>query len=171
MSPSGRGPTGPITSPRRRPPLGLRALLALLGVGMLAFNAALMLSDRAPGALRRLFGDAVERWSARIDARAGGTITTEQLPESDVVVHVAVWALAALLVGLAVWTWSGLVLGGAAVLGVSVLVEVGQEVWADTRAVEASDLAANALGVGLGVIAAGACYLLWSAGAALFGEP
>jgi|HigsolmetaAR201D_1030396.scaffolds.fasta_scaffold64541_1 hypothetical protein len=161
------------TFPRHRPPLVLRALIALVALGALAFNAALMLSDRAPGLLRRVFGDSVQRLSARIDAserladlaaRAG-----TQVPESDAIVHVAVWAVAALLVGLTVWSWVGLLFGSAVVLGASAVVELAQGRLTDTRAVEASDLAANALGVAAGTVAAGACYVLWSAFAVMLG--
>jgi hypothetical protein len=154
------------TFPRHRPPVALRALVAVVAVAALGFNAALMLSDRAPGVLRRLFGDAVQRLSARIDASERlanlAATTGTQVPQSDTVVHVAVWAVAALLVGLTVWSWIGLLLGAAVVVGLSALVEIGQGVLTDTRAVEASDMVANALGVAAGTVLAGACYLVWS---------
>ena len=46
---------------------------------------------------------------------------------------------------------------------VSLLVEAAQGRWSDTRAVEASDVRANAVGVGLGTIGVGVCYLAYSA--------
>ena len=99
----------------------LRAGFAVLGVGVLLFNVLLMLSDRAPGALRRVGGDFVRRLFARIDAseRAADVLADPRLPESDAIVHVAVWALAVALVGLAVWTWRGLLVGAVAVFAVS----------------------------------------------------
>lgn len=158
--------------PRHRPPLGLRVLAALLGVGMLAFNAALMLSDRAPSVLRRVFGDSARRLFERIDAgaRVSSVASDPRLPESDALVHIAVWALAIGLVGVAVWSWAGLLIGGVAVFALSLVVEVLQGRLSDTRAVEASDVAANGLGVALGAGAVAACYLAWSALALLFGR-
>lgn len=158
--------------PHHRPPLGLRVIAAVLGVGMLAFNAALMVSDRAPGVLRRVFGDSARRLFERIDAgaRVSSVASDPRVPESDALVHIAVWALAVVLVGVAVWTWAGLVIGGVAVFACSLFVEVSQGRLSDTRAVEASDAAANGLGVAIGSSAVAGCYLAWSALALLFGR-
>jgi len=155
--------------PYRRPSVGVRALFGLLGIGVVLFNVALMLSDRAPGFLRRVFGDAVDRLSARIDADA--RLPAEQLPDSDAVVHIAVWAAAMLFVGLTVWTWRGLVIAAIAVLAISVFVEVGQGLYSTSRAVERSDVLANAVGVSVGAVATAMAYLLWSAGSVLFRRP
>jgi hypothetical protein len=154
-----------VVSPVHRPPVWLRAGFALLGVAALLFNALLMLSDRAPEALRRLGGDFVRRLSERIDAdgRAAAVLADPRLPESDTAVHVAVWALAVVLVGLAVWTWRGLLVGAVAVMTCSIAIEVAQGRWTDTRAVEASDIRANAVGVVLGTLAVGVCYVVYSA--------
>ncbi len=142
----------------------------MLGVAVLVFNALLMLSDRAPSALRRVGGDFVRRLFERVDAgaRAADVLADPRLPESDAIVHVAVWAVAVGLVGLAVWTWRGLLVGAAAVFGASVVVEAAQGRWSDTRAVEASDVRANAAGVALGTIAVGLCYVTYSALSGLF---
>lgn len=165
-SPHGRiGVTAPRVSPSSRPPVGLRALFGMVGLAAIVFNASLMLSDRAPGLLRRVFGDAVTRLSARIDANA--RIPAEQLPESDAVVHIAVWAAAALLVGLTIWTWRGLLIGALAVLATSAVVEIAQGVYTSSRAVERSDVIANTIGVALGMLLAAVAYVLWSVGAAL----
>jgi VanZ family protein len=115
--------------------------------------------------LQSVFGDAVQRLSARIDA-SQRLPSTERLPESDFLVHVGLWAVAAVLVGWTIWSWRGLVLGALTVLTISLLVEAAQGTYSETRAVEVSDVAANAVGVGLGTIAAAACYLVWS----LFGS-
>jgi hypothetical protein len=155
--------------PVRRPPVALRALLGLVGLAAVLFNVAIMLSDRAPRFLRRMFGDVVVRLSERIDAQ--GRIATEQLPETDAIVHIAVWAAATALVGLTIWTWRGLVLAALTMLAVSAAVEVGQGVYSSTRRVEIDDAIANAAGVALGVAAAALCYVAWSAVAAIGGTP
>ncbi len=159
-----------MTSPAHRPHAAIRAFAALLGVAVLLFNALLMLSDRAPGALRRVGGDFVRRLFDRIDAseRAADVLADPRLPESDAIVHIAVWAIAVALVGVAAWTWRGLLVGAVAVFAASLVVEVAQGRWSDTRAVEASDVRANAVGVVLGTIAVGACYLTYSALSGLF---
>lgn len=153
------------TSPRARPPAGLRALAGLLGVGALVSILGLMMSDRAPGLLRRVLGDTVERLSARIDAggRAAAVAADSRVPESDAIVHVAVWAVAMLLVGLAVWSWAGLVAGAGAAFALGVIIELAQGRVTDTRAVELADVMANGAGVALGVAGAATCYLAWSA--------
>lgn len=155
-------------SPRHRPPLGLRVPAAMLGVGVLVFNAALMVSDRAPGFL----GTAARRLSERLDAgsRVRSAATDPRLPESDALVHIAVWALAIGLVGIAVWTWRGLLGGGVVVLGFSLVVELSQERLSDSRGFEMSDVGANAVGVVLGLLAVAVCYVTWSALAQLFGK-
>ena len=159
-----------VAYPLHRPPVWLRAGFALLGVAVLVFNLLLMLSDRAPGALRRVGGDFMRRLFDRIDAsdRAADVLADPRLPESDAIVHVAVWALAVGLVGLAVWTWRGLLVGAGAVLAASLVVEAAQGRWSDTRAVEADDVRANAVGVVVGTIAVAACYVFYSAACSLF---
>ena len=160
--------SAPTVRPARRPSVVVRALFGLLGFAVVIFNIALMLSDRAPGFLRRVFGDAVDRLSDRIDAAA--RIPAEQLPGSDAIVHIAVWGAAMALVGLTVWTWRGLVIAALAMLTVSVLVEIAQGVYSSSRAVESSDAFANAVGIGVGTSVAAIAYLLWSAGSVLFGR-
>jgi VanZ family protein len=140
-------------------------MIGLIGAAAVMSIVALMLSDRAPGVLQSVFGDAVQRLSARIDA-SERLPSTERLPESDFLVHVGLWAVAAVLVGWTIWSWRGLVLGALTVLTISLLVEAAQGTYSETRAVELSDVAANAVGVGLGTTVAAACYLVWS----LFGS-
>lgn len=161
--------TLPPRSPRQRPPIALRALVALVAMAMVLFNAALMLSDRAPGVTRALGGDFAERLSARIDARGriAQVAGDPRLPESDTLVHIGVWAVAMALVGMAVWTWRALLVAAIAVLGLSVVVELGQARWSDTRIVEFSDVRANTVGVLIGVVFVAGCYLAWSAVASL----
>jgi len=142
----------------------------MLGFAAVLTTAALLLSDRAPGILRTLFGDHARRLWARIDA--GGRVDTApgsaaaELAQPDFLVHVALWATVTVLAGIAIWTWRGLVLGAAMLAAVSLVLEVAQGRLATTRSVEASDAAGNLVGVAIGTAAAGACYLAWSAGAA-----
>jgi hypothetical protein len=147
----------------------MRAMFGLLGAGVVVFNVALMLSDRAPSFLRRLFGDAVDRLSDRIDQAP--RIPSDQLPSSDALVHIAVWGAATALVGLTVWTWRGLAVAALGVFGLSVVVEVGQGVYSSSRSVEVSDAMANAAGVAVGTVTAAIALLLWSAASSLFGRP
>jgi hypothetical protein len=167
-SPSGRSnaPTRRGPRPWHRPPTWLRAITGFLGVVAVASITAIMLSDRAPGVLERIFGDVAQRISERIDA-SERLPSTDQLPESDFIVHLGLWAGAAVLVGWALWTWRGLIVGALALLAASLVVEAAQGVYSDTRAVEAHDAAANALGIGLGVTVAALSYLVWSAIVAL----
>jgi hypothetical protein len=143
----------------------------VLGAAVLAFNAALMISDRAPMLLRHLLGDWARRLSERIDAgaRVVSAASDPRLPESDALVHIGVWGLAIGLLGVAVWTWRGLVVGAIVVFAGSLVVEFSQGRFSDTRAVEVSDVRANALGVALGVIVVSVCYLAWTALARLSG--
>lgn len=151
-------------TPRHRPPVGLRLFIAVVGISAVGFNAALMLSDRAPGALRRIGGGLVVELSERIDAggRTARLTSDPRLPSGDTLVHIGVWGTAMLFVGLAVWSWRGLAVGAASVLGCSVAVEIGQRRYTTSRVFEVSDIVANAIGVAIGAAAAAGCYLLWS---------
>lgn len=139
---------------------------------MLGFNAAIMLSDRAPGVLRRVFGDVARRASERIDAggRPGRLASDPRLPESDTIVHIAVWGLAIVFVGLALWTWRGLVVGAVAVFLASVLVELLQGQVTETRVPQRGDVVANAIGVAAGSVVVATCYLAWSGAASALGR-
>ncbi len=167
MSPTGtlRGvAVAPVPGPIHRPPAVARALTALLGGAAFLATVALMLSDRAPGVLRRLFGDAAERISARIDAGTRNRLGVDgSLPRSDLIVHVGLWALVLVLVGLAVWSWRGLAVATALVGLASVAVEVGQGWLSDTREIEFADFAANGLGVAVGAVIVAAIYWTWDA--------
>lgn len=158
-----------MVSPRHRPPLVLRALIALLGLGAVAFNAVLMLSDRAPRVSRRLGGELMVRLSERLDSggRAGRFIDDPRLPASDALVHIGVWGVAMLFVGLAVWSWRGLMIGAGAVFMLSAVIEVGQQRFTRTRTFELGDIVANGIGVALGTVVAAVGYGLWSASARL----
>jgi hypothetical protein len=156
--------------PQHRPPLVLRIFVALLGVAAVLFNVMLMLSDRAPGALQRIGGSAVRRLFERIDlgGRGADVLNDPRLPEDDAVVHVAVWAVVALLVGWALWSWIGLAIGAVAVFAGSLVIEALQGSLSTTREVESSDVKANFAGVVIGSATAAACYIAYSALATVF---
>jgi len=154
-------------SPRARPPAALRAFVGLLGVAATLTAAALLLSDRAPGLLQMTFGDRARDLWARIDAveRVGLPPGTE-VPPTDFLAHVAIWAVVATLIGLAVWTWRGLAIAVVGLAGASLALELAQGRYATARTVQAEDALANLIGVSIGVAAAALCYIAWSAGAA-----
>jgi hypothetical protein len=134
----------------------------LLSLAALAANAIVLLSDRAPGLLSRV--------SARIDAgvhRAAGAAGVDvpggsvRVPQSDFDVHVAIWAVAALLVGLGMWSWASLVTGSAVVLVSSAVLEFAQQAYSRSRTVQLEDLLANVVGVGAGTCVVAAFALAW----------
>ncbi len=150
-------------SPRRRPPIVLRGLIGLIGLAVVLLTGALMLSDRAPRVLRAVFGDRARRLWKRVE-NAGRTdvITGGTRPDIDFLVHVAIWAVVACLIGLAIWSWFGLLATAIGVFGLSVVTELAQGVWSSTRTVEVIDVMANAVGVAIGVTASAVSYVLWS---------
>ena len=141
---------------------GWRLVPLLLSLGAFAANAVILLSDRAPGLFRRL--------SARIDAgvsRAAGVAGVDVpgsdvgVPQSDFDVHVVIWAVAALLVGLAAWSWLSLFLGSTVVFASSVALELAQRRFTNSRTVQFDDLVANAAGVACGTGAVALFALAW----------
>ncbi|HEX2042208.1 MAG TPA: hypothetical protein VHF24_06180 [Acidimicrobiales bacterium] len=143
--------------PGGRPFARWRPFAALLAAGAFLASTVLLLSDRAPGLLRRL--------SARIDAGASRTaqIASEARPQSDFEIHVLVWAVVTVFVGLAVWSSRSLLVSAIAVLSLSVAGEKAQELLTDTRHLEIGDLVANVVGVsaGVGVVSGLAILLGW----------
>ncbi len=148
--------------PGGRPFRGWRPAPLLLSLGAVGANAAILLSDRAPGLLGRLApridaGVARAADAARIDV-PGRSV---RVPRSDFDVHVAIWAVGALLVGLAMWSWLSLLLGNGLVFAAGVVLELAQAGYSRTRTVEVADLAGNAVGVAAGTVAVAAFALLW----------
>lgn len=152
----------PPLGPGGRPFRGWRTVPLLLSVAAFFGNALILLADRAPGLLSRL--------SSRIDAgmqRAAGAAGVDipgasvRVPQSDFGVHVALWAVAALLLGLAMWSWASLVMSSTAVLVVSVALELAQQVFTQARTVQFGDLMGNVLGVVIGTGAVAAFAFLW----------
>ncbi len=134
----------------------------LLSLGAVAANAVILLSDRAPGLLGRI--------ARRIDAGVDRAVDVTgidipardvRVPRSDFDIHVAIWAVAALLVGLAMWSWLSLFLANGTVFAASVVLELAQASYTRSRDVELSDIAANAVGVSVGTLAVAAFAVLW----------
>lgn len=155
--------------PGGRPFRGWRILPLLLSLAALGLNAVILLSDRAPGLFRRL--------SARIDAgvkQAAGAAGVDvpgssvRVPRSDFDVHVLIWGVAAVLVGLAVWSWLSLLMASSTVFASSVVLELAQGAYSRTRAVQYSDVVGNAVGVVAGTCLVAAFSLVWMAGARFF---
>ena len=155
--------------PGGRPFRGLRVLPLLLSLAALAANAVILLSDRAPGLFRRL--------SARIDAevqRAAGAAGVDvpdrglRAPQSDFDIHVLIWGVAALLVGLAAWSWLSLFMASSTLFASSVVLEMAQGAYSRTRSVQFSDIVGNALGVTVGTGLVAAFALTWMMGARVF---
>ena len=152
----------PPLGPGGRPFRGWRIVPLLLSMAAVAANAVILLSDRAPGLFRRI--------SVRIDAgvhRAAGAAGVDvpggsvRVPRSDFDVHVLIWAVAALLVGLAAWSWATLLLGNGLVFVASVGLELAQQSYSRSRAVQFQDVMGNAVGVIAGTCAVAAFSLVW----------
>ena len=148
--------------PGGRPFRGWRVVPLLLALGALGANAVVLLSDRAPGLLGRL----ARRIDVGVDqaANAAGIDVPSRnvrVPRSDFDVHVAIWAVAALLVGLAMWSWLSLLLGNGLVFAGSVVLELAQAGYSRSRTVELNDIAGNALGIALGTLAVAVFAALW----------
>jgi hypothetical protein len=141
----------------------------LLSLGALAANALILLSDRAPGLFRRL--------SLRIDAgvRQATDATGVYVPlsgrvrgpRSDFDVHVLIWGVAALLVGLAAWSWLSLLMASATLFATSVILEMAQGAYSRTRSVQFADIVGNAVGVAVGTGLVAVFAVLWLVSARL----
>lgn len=156
-------------APHARPPAIGRAFVGLIGVGAMLTTAALLLSDRAPGILRSMFGDRARQLWERIDTgnRVDLPAGSDVVAQPDFVVHVALWTVVTVLVAFAVWTWRGLLIAMVLLAVGAIGLELAQGRFATTRNVEASDALANLLGITTGATLAGLCYLVWSGTAAL----
>ena len=135
----------PPVGPGGRPGGGWRPWVAGVAAGLAVPTVVLMLSDRAPGLLRRL-SDRLER----VDARPGDVARAAGLPDAAFAVHIGVWGLAGLVVVLASWSWRSLVVGLVVALVASGAVELAQEAFTEQRAAQWRDMLANAIGLGLG---------------------
>jgi hypothetical protein len=147
-----------------RAPIGLRAFVAILALGVVLSNVALLLSDRAPTVLRVLFGDFARQLSNRLDSDGQASNALEaRSVGNDSLVHLGLWAVATILIGIAVWSWIGLAMSALAVSAASLITEVAQGRYSSTRAVESKDAMFNLLGVGTGTVAVALLYLGYGA--------
>lgn len=153
--PATRAPT-PL-GPGGRPFAGWRPLAALSSVGWMLVAAIVLVSDRAPGLLRRL--------SDRIDVGSSRTaeLAAQARPESDFEIHVYLWAAVALFVGLASWSNRSLLVSAIGVFALSVVAERAQDALSHTRDAQFGDLVANLVGVlaGLGLVCGLAILMGW----------
>lgn len=154
--------SAPPLGPGGRPFRGWRVVPILLSLVSFAVNAVILLSDRAPGVLSRL--------SARIDAgvsRAAGATgigvsgRNVGVPQSDFDVHVVIWAVAALLIGLATWSWASLFIADGLVYVASLGFELSQPIFTTSRTVQLQDVIGNVVGVAAGTCAVAAFALAW----------
>ncbi len=157
--------------PGGRPFRGLRVLALLLSLGGLAANALILLSDRAPGLLRRV----ARRIDVEVDRAAGAAGVDVPgsgvgVPQSDFDVHLVMWCVAAVLVGLGTWSWLSLLMASSTVLASSVVLEMAQGAYSRTRSVQFSDIVGNTLGVMIGTAVVAAFSLAWMVAVRLSGR-
>jgi VanZ family protein len=134
----------------------VRVVAGLACVALIGVAAILMLSDRAPGALRSLSDriDQSERPAARLASES-------PVPQSDVVVHVGVWAMVTATAGIAAWSWRRLAVVVALALAAGMAIELAQGRLTRSRNVELADVSANLAGVALGAVVVAICYTLY----------
>ncbi len=142
--------------PGGRPFAGLRPLDALLALGAMLAGGLLLLSDRAPGLLERL--------SRRIDVDSRvAQVAADTRSQSDFEIHIVLWGLVTVLVGLAMWSNRSLLAAAVTVLVVSGVAERAQGVLTDRRAMQVADLAGNVIGVcaGFGLVSGLSILIGW----------
>ena len=143
---------------------GWRVVPLLLSVGAFTANAIILLSDRAPGLFRRVSARIDTGVSRVADATGVGDPGSDVgVPQSDFDIHVVIWAAAALLIGLAAWSWPSLLLASGLVFASSVALELAQRTYTSSRTVQFEDLVANAVGVVSGTAVVAGFALAWSA--------
>ncbi len=136
-----------------------RWLAGLAAAVVLAVNTVVLLSDRAPGLLHRL-SDRLAVDTLRVTAAQ--VAPGSDLPRSYFLMHVALWALATALVGLAMGSTGSKVVAAGLVLLYSAGVELAQAMVTDSRSPQPADMVANTLGVAAGLaVAVGVGFALW----------
>lgn len=143
-------PTGTLLGPGGRAPEGLRPVALVLALVAVGANTVLMLADRAPGLLSRV-GRRLDATAPRTAARVASEARDHG---SDTLVHILVWAVPALLLTLAAWSWGSALLANAGLFAYSLVVELAQPLLSVTRELQPADMAANLAGVTLGVATA-----------------
>ena len=120
-------------------------------------GAIVLLSDRAPGLLERI--------SRRIDVGSSraAQLASQARPQSDFEIHIVLWAVITVVVGLTMWSNRSVLASAIVVLMGSVAAERAQEALTVSREMQLSDVVANTIGVlaGLGVVTGLAILLGW----------
>jgi hypothetical protein len=115
------------------------------------------MSDRAPGLLARL--------SSRIDAGSSrvADLASQTRPQSDFEIHILVWAVITVVVGLTMWSNRSVLASAIVVLMASVVAERAQEALTTSREMQLGDVAGNTIGVlaGLGLVTGLAILMNW----------
>ncbi len=131
--------------------------MALVALGMALAGALVLMSDRAPGLL--------ERVSRRIDAGSSraAQLASQTRPQSDFEIHIVLWAVITIVVGLTMWSNRSVLASAIVVLMTSVVVERAQEALTLSREMQISDVVGNTIGVlaGLGVVTGLAILIGW----------
>jgi hypothetical protein len=131
--------------------------MALIAAGTALVGALVLMSDRAPGLL--------ERVSRRIDAGSSraAALASQTRPQSDFEIHIVLWAVITVVVGLTMWSNRSLLASAIVVLMASVVAERAQEALTASREMQLSDVVANTIGVlaGLGLVTGLAILMGW----------
>ncbi len=131
--------------------------MALFALGTALVSALVLMSDRAPGLL--------ERVSRRIDAGSSraAQVAAQTRPQSDFEIHIVLWAVVTVVVGLTMWSNRSVLASAIVVLMASVVAERAQEALTLSREMQLSDLVGNTIGVcaGLGLVTGLAILLGW----------
>ena len=131
--------------------------MALIAAGTALVSALVLMSDRAPGLLERL--------SSRIDAGSSraADLASQTRPQSDFEIHIVVWAVITVVVGLTMWSNRSVLASAIVVLMASVVAERAQEALTISREMQLGDVVGNTIGVlaGLGLVTGLAILMDW----------
>jgi hypothetical protein len=131
--------------------------MALAAAGTAMVAALVLMSDRAPGLLERI--------SRRIDAGSSraAQVASQTRPQSDFEIHIVLWAVITVVVGLTMWSNRSVLASAIVVLLASVVAERAQEALTISREMQLGDVAGNTIGVlaGLGLVTALAIVMDW----------
>lgn len=143
--------------PGGRPLARWRGVLVIVTLLALVAVVALLLSERAPGAV----GEVTDRVSGRLTSEAPETSAQARraldrtgIDEADTIAHIAMWGTVTVLVALTMWSWRSLVVALMVIVVVSTGVELIQETIAPSRITEWRDVGANLVGITGGAIVA-----------------
>ncbi|MEM7092803.1 MAG: hypothetical protein AAF567_07365 [Actinomycetota bacterium] len=133
----------------------LRRINRLVAFGaVLTFGLAavwLLWADRGTILGDRIVWTLIDLWRAGEDVSGLDVVNRNDIPfELDEVGHAVLWAVGTLILG---WFGAGLlplrhIVAGVA--GISLAAELGQPLVSNNRGIEASDVVANLIGVGIG---------------------